>query len=310
MPDPSEKKPSGRSVRPLAGKTGKTPSTSPVTAPTGSEKSETGPPVVPKPEAVWQDLETAVASDAAIRSYRDQIAQLEASNRELQAQIDKLQRPPTAPEDFASSVQQALDQLQTQLQRMKNPVSNFAVKEFTLETNVHITVTPLGTVEYRFVPFDHSIDPSTLSRITLQLVPIPKQAVTETYLPGSFVPQTGVDEIVGLSSRQVRALHESGIYSVGELVQIGTRARTLLQLEGLLHVERVKVAHVLASAELMTLRGIDGSKAAILIAAGVDSLAKVAALTPEDLAAKIKTPLSDAGALVKAAAGYVGQCHH
>ena len=220
--------------------------------------------------------------DVVIASLRDEVAKLGAENQTLQGQLNTLLSKPTAPEDFATALQQSVDKLQTLLSSMTNPVSNFAVKEFQLETNVEVTVTSLGTVEYRFIPFDQKVDPGALSRITLQLVPVPKQTAANTFT-SQFQPQVSISSIAGLTADQQALLHSSGLDTVGDFLSVGTRARSSVELVSLLKVDRTQMAALLASASLLTLKGVDGPRAAVLIAAGIDSLEKIAALQPDDL---------------------------
>ena len=226
--------------------------------------------------------------DVVITSLRNEIAKLQQQNQGLQGQLDSLLAKPSAPEDFGTALQQSVDKLQTLLYSMTNPVSNFAVKEFQLETNVELTVTPLGTVEYRFIPFDQKVDPGALSRITLQLVPIPKQTTTNTFT-NQFQPQLSTSAIEGLTADQQALLHRSGIDTVGDFLSVGTRARSSVELVALLKVDRVKMAALLASAQLLTLKGVDAARVAVLIAAGIDSLEKIAGLKPDDLVKRFNT---------------------
>jgi hypothetical protein len=219
---------------------------------------------------------------AVITSLRKEIEGLQTEKQGLQSQLSALLAKPTTPEDFATALQHSLDKLQTQLSAMTNPVSNFAVKEFRLETNVQVTVTPLGTVEYRFISWDEKADPGTLSRLTLLLVPVPKQDVGNTFT-ADFQPQTSIAEIEGITTEQQALLHRSGIDTVGDFLAVGTRARSNIELTALLQTDRVKLAGFLASAQILTLKGIDGPRAAVLVAAGIDSLQKIAVLTPDIL---------------------------
>lgn len=256
--------------------------------------------------------------DLVMASLRSEIAKLQEENQGLQGQLDRLLSKPTAPEDFGTALQQSLDKLQTLLYSMTNPVSNFAVKEFRLETNVEVTVTPLGTVEYRFIPFDRKVDPGALSRLTLQLVPVPKQTTANTFT-SQFQPQLSVAAIEGLTADQQDLLHRSGIDTVGDFLSVGTRARSSVELLALLKLDRANMAALVASSQLLTLKGVDGPRAAVLIAAGIDSLEKIAGLKPDDLIKRFNeqrttmkrndaAPLDAAGAAawVAAAAAFLG----
>jgi hypothetical protein len=137
-------------------------------------------------------------------------------------------------------------------------------------------------VEYRFISWDEKTDPGTLSRLTLQLVPVPKQSAAGAFT-ADFQPQVGIEEIEGITPTQQAVLHNSGIDTVGDFLAVGTRARSNVELTALLQTDRVKLAGFLATAEILTLKGIDRPRAAVLVAAGIDSLHKIAALAPDAL---------------------------
>src|SRR5262249_38275431 len=130
--------------------------------------------------------------EAVIAALRKEVVSLEEQNQNLEAQLKAQEPAPVAPDDFAAALQQSLDRLQTSLAGGTNPVSSFAVKEFRLETNVHVGVTSLGAVEYRFPKFNEMVEARSLSRLTLQLVPIPRQTTVNVFTPGDFQPQTSI----------------------------------------------------------------------------------------------------------------------
>lgn len=224
----------------------------------------------------------ATAADPDIAALKQEVARLQTENQTLKNQLAFVQ-PGTPPDDFASAVQHALDKLQTQLYTMTNPVSNFAVKEFHLEANVWMSVTPLGMVEYRFVVPGEKVDASSLTKVTLDLVPLAKSGEANSYTTADFQPGLGIDGIEGLTAPQRKNLHAQGIDTVADFLSVGTRSRTSLQLETVLGVTRARFAGLLAAAQLLTLKGIDGGRATVLVSAGIDSFAKLAALAPEQL---------------------------
>src|SRR5262245_38336981 len=85
-----------------------------------------------------------------VAALQKQVAALRRQNALLTAEL-RAARPHTSPEDFAAAVQRSVDKLQSQLAAMTNSVSNFAVREFKLETNVQLHVTSLGELTYSFV---------------------------------------------------------------------------------------------------------------------------------------------------------------
>src|SRR4051794_9479811 len=128
-----------------------------------------------------------------------EVAALRAANTELQAQIDRLAAPVRSPDELASALQRTVDRLQGDLASLANPVANFAIKEFRLETALTVGITDLGTIEYRLVTPSANVDPNTLSKLTISLVPIEKQGAQGTFSPLFFdaekeVSQIGVSE--------------------------------------------------------------------------------------------------------------------
>jgi hypothetical protein len=238
---------------------------------------------------------------------------------ELKAQSAQPSAPPRSPEDFASAVRRSLDKLQTSLSSMTNPVSNFAVRSFRLETQVRLQVSALGEVEYRFVEPDERPDAATLSKVTLEVTPLPKQSAVATFTPDAFKPDTGIEQIPGLKDEQLRLLHQHQIDAVGDFLAAGTRARSQLELVSLLKTDRATLASWLGSAELLTLQGIDTSRATVLLRAGISGLGGVAELTPAALIERfeaahkqlpqlaVKAPSQEEAARwIQAASGYLG----
>jgi hypothetical protein len=189
--------------------------------------------------------------------------------------------PSSAPEDFATAIQQSLDELQQRMANMRNGVSNFAVRDFKLDASVFVQVTPTGSVQYRFVQPGENIEAAAVSRLSLNVVPIPKQDARGVWTGNLFQPELPVSALPEVDAPMAARLEKAGIYSVGEFVQVGTRARAQAQLEALLGVERERLALWAQQAALMTLRGVDGKVATVLIRAGLGSFEMLASSTPE-----------------------------
>jgi hypothetical protein len=203
-------------------------------------------------------------------------------------------------------VRRSLDKLQTSLSSMTNPVSNFAVRSFRLETQVRVQVSALGEVEYRFVEPDERPDAATLSKVTLEVAPLPKQSAVATFTPDAFKPDTGIEQIPGLKDEQLRLLHQHQIDAVGDFLAAGTRARSQLELVSLLKTDRVTLASWLGSAELLTLQGIDSSRAiAELTPAALIERFEGAHKQLPQLAVKAPTQ-EEAAHWIQAASGYLG----
>lgn len=218
-----------------------------------------------------------------IENLQKQVGELRNENITLTQQLEVLRNPPHSPEDFATAIQQSVDELQQKLTAMKNPVSSFALKEFRIDANVMIDVTQFGTIEYRFIRPDDTIDPNALSRITMDLVPIPKASLDHTWTMDLFQPGLGIEELPHITSEQSKTLETNSICTIGEFLQVGTRARAATQLVALLGVERAALSQWLQQAELLTLKGTNGATVLVLIAAGFNSLSAIAATTPEAL---------------------------
>lgn len=221
------------------------------------------------------DPNSAANQQVILDSLKTEVAQLRQQNLDLAGKLDLGNRPARSPEDFASAVQGALDQLQAQLSAMSNPVSNFAVKEFRLESNVHVDVNALGQVSYRFFQPGDTADPNTTSRISIDLVPIPKSTTAGSFVPGLFQAGLDVSSIEGLTASALQTLRTNQISTVGDLLSAGTRARTSTALAALLGDDRAKLAGWLSAAELLTIQGMTGAQAAVLLAAGFQHLSDI-----------------------------------
>lgn len=240
--------------------------------------------------------ESAANLESVIDALRAELLQLQAQNRTLQARIAALQaEQKRTPDDFASAVAHTLDTLQSRLYETRNPVSRFAVRSFNIEASVYVDVSPLGTIDYRFTRPGDPDDPSRLSKIRLELVPLPKEDGTGSWTQPQFTPFVDVEEIQGIGEEYKRRLNAQQIYTVGDLLGAATRVRTEAQLAALLRVERDRLARWLANAELMTIRDIDGRQAEVLYQLGMHRLTDLAAQTPPALAKAYNAHVEAAG---------------
>lgn len=211
------------------------------------------------------------------------LAESESEAIALRQQIDVLRNPPSSASDFASGVQQSLDELTQRLSEMHNPVSNFAVREFTLEASVCVQVSALGSIEYRFVQAGDEVNASALSKLALTVVPLPKADLTGVFTPNLFQPGVSVAALPGISTKSVQQLETTGTYTLGEFLQTSTRLRAQVYLEALLGTSRTQLALWAQQALLMTLRGVDGRVALVLIEAALGSFDALAVAMPEDV---------------------------
>lgn len=220
---------------------------------------------------------------AMLKALREEITRLSQENGKLQQALDALNTPPQSADDLAGAMQHTVDTLQTRLGSLRNTVSNFAVREFRLESNVRLDVNPLGQAVYRFIKPGETVNDLEVSRITLDLVPLPKQSAAGSYTSAAFTPDLGIEEIDGIGEAFRKRLNRSSLYTVGELLQAASRARTKVELATMLGVDRVKLGDWLAQAELLTIREIDGRTARVLVGLGITSLEQLARQSPEKL---------------------------
>lgn len=218
---------------------------------------------------------------AIVDQLKREVARLQQENLALGERLAVLTQRPAAPDDFASAVQQSVDELQQRLATMRNATSNFAVRQLKLDASVFVQVSPVGTIEYRFVQPGDDIEAAAVSRLAMEIVPLPRSDLSGVWSPGLFQPELGVPALSGVTAAQARALEANGIYSIGEFLQVATRARAQSYLEALLGVERRQLATWAQQAALMLLRGVDGRVATLLIDSGIVDFEAIATLSAE-----------------------------
>jgi len=254
-----------------------------------------------------------------IDQLKREVSEVQGRNLKLESDLTALRERPSAADDFAGGVQQSLDELQQRMANMRNTTSNFAVREFKLEASVFVQVTPLGSVEYRFVQPGEEAPPQALSKLSLQVVPVPKDSLAGVFTGNLFQPEMPVAALPEVTPDFARKIESAGVFTLGEFLQVGTRARAQAYLSALLGVERQRLALWAQQALLMTLRGVTGSAALVLIEAGLSSFETLSGLTPEALvtvyeATRARRPDLDAPALsaplaaqwIRAARQYLG----
>ena len=218
-----------------------------------------------------------------IDQLKREVSEVQSRSLKLESDLATLRERPSAADDFAGGVQQSLDELQQRMANMRNTTSNFAVREFKLEASVFVQVTPLGSVEYRFVQPGEVAPPQALSKLSLQVVPVPKDSLAGVFTGNLFQPETPVAALPELSADAARQIESAGVFTLGEFLQVGTRARAQAYLSALLGVERQRLALWSQQALLMTLRGVNGAAALVLIEAGLSSFETLSRQTPEAL---------------------------
>lgn len=186
-------------------------------------------------------------------------------------------------DEFAGALSLAVDSLQAQLSEMSNPVSDFGLREVSLQAKVMLDVTPLGTLKYRFIRPGDVVDAQKVSTVSMTIVPVPKQDKVGALIPGEFKRQVGVEEIPGITEDGNARLRQHGIYTASDFVQVGTRLRGAVRLAALLDVDRQRLNEWLARAQLLMLEGMNTQTASLLFDAGIRGLNDLASLTPEQV---------------------------
>lgn len=218
-----------------------------------------------------------------IDSLKRELAGAQSRSEQLSVDLDSLRQRGAPAADFASGVQQSLDELQLRLSSMRNPVANFAVRELKLEAGVAVQIGPTGTIEYRFLQPGDEMPASAVSRLSINVVPLPKDNLAGVWTSNLFQPERSLTDLPDISNQQAQRLEAQGMFSIGEFVQASTRVRAQAFLVALLEVDRTRLALWAQQAGLMTLRGVDGRVAATLIGAGLGSFDALARVPPAEM---------------------------
>jgi hypothetical protein len=75
---------------------------------------------------------------------------------------------------LASALGDAVDAIQGGLTSLRNPLIDYGLQEFDLETQVNVEVGGDGRLQIRFPGFNEAVNAQSLSRLSLRLRPIPK----------------------------------------------------------------------------------------------------------------------------------------
>ena len=233
--------------------------------------------------------------DKAVKPQDSSITQAELDlirkeNLALKAQLEQLD-PGSPAADLAHALKGSLDDLQQTCSAMNNPVSDFAVKEFSLQANVVMRIDGLGQAHYRFLRPGENVDERAVSRLSISLVPLPKQTPQGQLLAngGDLIDIEAID---GIGDANRKLLNQRGIYSIADLLKTSTRVRSRAELSALLGIERQKLSSWLDQAELMAVKDIGEQGAKVLAKSGVTSLGALAQQEPEALDTIVKKKLS------------------
>ncbi len=220
---------------------------------------------------------------------RGELAEARSTAAALQAKVDELSRPARSADNLAEGVQNALDGLAERLGAMSNTTSNFAVREFTLESKVHVDVTPVGTIGFQFVKPGEVVNAAALSTVTLTVVPIPKPVPDPV---GGTPPAPAVRatdspvEALGLSDVQAAALRGAHIATTSEFARVATHATATAELVSMLGVSREELGRYALIAGLLTVPGLDPVKARVLYESGIHDTATLAGLKAATVVAR------------------------
>ncbi len=220
-------------------------------------------------------------SQSIIDRLTEEMTLLRQANVDLRSRVETLAVSEVrAPDELASALRFTVDRLASELATLTNPVSNFAVKDFRLETNVAVTITPLGNIEYRLLQPGANVDPSTISRLSISLVPTPKTG-PGTLSPVLFEPEKELAAI-GVGDELRQALERNHIFTVSDFRTAVNRARVRTSILSTL-ASPLELARLTSRSELVLVAGIDLAIADTLIAAKIDNLQALARSQAEGL---------------------------
>src|SRR5687768_7239465 len=189
---------------------------------------------------------------AVIDRLTRELGELRGQNLALQGRIDQLLVPAKSPDDLASALQRTVDRLQTELASLSNPVSNFAVKDFRLETALTVSITELGTIEYRLLQPGSNDDPNSISKLTLSLAPIEKQRPDGTLSPLLFQPGKEL-AVLGMNEELRQTFERNHIFTIGDFRSTVMRAQVRASLIASEKTTQKELALLQARAELVLL---------------------------------------------------------
>jgi hypothetical protein len=253
---------------------------------------------VPFTKGDGTDPDSVANLQEVVDVLKDQMVRLQRDNDRLHAALAAVAERPRNPDDLGAALAASLDTLQARLADVQNARTEFAVREFRIDAAVWVDVNAMGGLEYRFPSPSSRLDPASLSRVTLTLVATPKQVepggepTGPAIDPRVFDVDVGIDEVYGIGEEYRRKLNSRGVFTAVDFLRAATRARVAGELEGLLEVDRATLTTWAAQAELITVPGIRGREAHVLVSMGIAGLADLAerdpAALPDELARAAK----------------------
>jgi hypothetical protein len=225
-----------------------------------------------------------------------QAALLEKNNEnlKLREQNAQLLTPPQSPDDFASALQSAVDTLQTKLSQLSNPVSNFAVKEFKIDTRVGIKMTPLGMVEFRFSGPGERLAPESLSQLSLTLVPVEKPNSIDPALAQFLRPLQPISTIEDMAEVMIsqtqsvqRYFEANHIYTIGDFLKVGSRIEVQARIVAATQIKPDLLEDWFNIAQLLLIKGMTYDIAKALGKVGIKSMEDLSEAAPDKLAQQL-----------------------
>lgn len=230
-----------------------------------------------------------------IASLQSVLAEREQEIAGLKERMAELMAPPQSPDDLSAALQSTVDSLQTELSRLSNPIANFAIKEFKIETHLGVTITPLGTVEYRFAGPGERVSPESQSQLSVTLVPVEKTVKCDEDLTRCLAPLRSIAEIADLAETRTAKgdsaqhyLEANHIYTIGDFVRIGRRPETRARMTAAVHVGQAVLAEWLDMAELLLIREVDYASIVQMRKAGIHGMRGLQSADAEKIVALLK----------------------
>lgn len=209
----------------------------------------------------------------------------------LKERIAELAAPPQSPDDFSAAIQSTVDSLQNELSRLSNPIANFAVKEFKIDTRVGVRITPLGTVEYRFAGPGERVKKASQSLLSLTLVPVEKAHECDEDLLRFLAPFRPIAQIAELADKYPSAqdyLEANHVYTIGEFLRAGGRVKIQARIAAAVHVDAKTLERWLETAEMLLVKDLDYGLVVQLQRAGIHGMGGLQSADAEETVAALK----------------------
>jgi hypothetical protein len=209
--------------------------------------------------------------------------------------IAELSAPPQSPDDFSAALQSTVDSLQTELSRLSNPIANFAIKEFKIDTRVGVKITSLGTIEYRFAGPGERVSAESQSQLSLTLVPVEKADQSSKDLDRFLAPLRPIAQIADLAKKVISKdlsaqnyFEANHIYTIGEFLRVGSRANIQARIVAATQIDSKTLGRWLDIAELLLIKDLDYPMITQMQEAGINGMRGLQNADAEKTVAKLK----------------------